>query len=121
MMGFNSVTPKAPGRKRMVRFRLKLTNYGPVIKKIHFPADRSVFILDLPAPIWYLAHLLCLDPQGDKEETVEKRTQLSVILANTPGELSKLCDVLKASDINILAMSIQNAEDSVKARYKMRE
>ncbi len=52
---------------------------------------------------------------------MEKRTQLSVILANTPGELSKLCDVLKASEINILAMSIQNAKDSVKELYKMRE
>jgi len=52
---------------------------------------------------------------------VEKRTQLSVILANTPGELSKLCDILKESNINILAMSIQNAKDSVKELYKMRE
>jgi hypothetical protein len=52
---------------------------------------------------------------------VEKKTQLSVILANTPGELSKLCDVLKASNVNILAMSIQNAKDSVKELYNMRE
>jgi hypothetical protein len=52
---------------------------------------------------------------------MEKKIQLSVILTNTPGELSKLCDVLKASNINILAMSIQNAKDSVKELYKMRE
>ena len=52
---------------------------------------------------------------------MEKRTQLSVILTNTPGELSKLCDVLKAGSINILAMSIQNAKDSVKELYNMRE
>jgi len=52
---------------------------------------------------------------------MEKRTQLSVILNNTPGELSKLCDVLKASYINILAISIQNAKDFVKELYKMRE
>ena len=52
---------------------------------------------------------------------MEKRTQLSVILTNTPGELSKLCDVLKAQNINILAMSIQNAKDSVKELYNMRE
>jgi hypothetical protein len=52
---------------------------------------------------------------------MEKRTQLSVILTNTPGELSKLCDVLKAENINILAMSIQNAKDSVKELYNMRE
>jgi hypothetical protein len=52
---------------------------------------------------------------------MEKRTQLSVILTNAPGELSKLCDVLKASQVNILAMSIQNAKDSVKELYNMRE
>jgi len=52
---------------------------------------------------------------------MEKRPQLSVILTNTPGELAKLCDVLKASNVNILAMSIQNAKDSVKELYNMRE
>jgi hypothetical protein len=52
---------------------------------------------------------------------VEKKTQLSVILTNAPGELWKLCDVLKASDVNILAMSIQNAKDSVKELLNMRE
>jgi hypothetical protein len=52
---------------------------------------------------------------------VEKKTQLSVILTNAPGELSKLCDVLKASNVNILAMSIQNAKDSVKELFNMRE
>ena len=82
---------------------------------------RFVLILDLPEPIWYLAHLLWMDPQGEEEEPVEKRTQLSVILENAPGELSKLCDVLKASNINILAMNIQNARDSVKELYKIRE
>ena len=52
---------------------------------------------------------------------MEKKTQLSVILNNTPGELSKLCDVLKAVHVNILAMSIQNAKDSVKELFNMRE
>jgi hypothetical protein len=52
---------------------------------------------------------------------MEKRTQLSVILTNAPGELSKLCDVLKAGSVNILAMSIQNAKDSVKELYNIRE
>jgi len=52
---------------------------------------------------------------------MDKKIQLSVILTNTPGELSKLCDVLKASSVNILAMSIQNAKDSVKELYNMRE
>jgi len=52
---------------------------------------------------------------------MEKKIQLSVILKNAPGELSKLCDELKAANINILGMSIQNAKDSVKELYKMRE
>lgn len=52
---------------------------------------------------------------------MEKKIQLSVILTNAPGELSKLCDVLKAENINILAISIQNAKDSVKELYNMRE
>ena len=52
---------------------------------------------------------------------MEKKIQLSVILTNSPGELSKLCDVLKGANINILAMSIQNAKDSVKELYNMRE
>ncbi len=52
---------------------------------------------------------------------MEKKTQLSVILTNEPGELSKLCDILKAADINILAMSIQNTRDAVNELYKIRE
>jgi hypothetical protein len=52
---------------------------------------------------------------------MEKRTQLSVILTNAPGELSKMCDVLREAGINILAMSIQNAKDSVKELFNMRE
>jgi hypothetical protein len=55
------------------------------------------------------------------EGSMEKRTQISVILTNAPGELAKLCDVLKAANVNILAMSIQNAKDSVKELYNMRE
>jgi hypothetical protein len=52
---------------------------------------------------------------------MEKKSQLSVILNNTAGELSKLCEVLRAAGVNILAMSIQNAKDSVKELYNMRE
>jgi len=55
------------------------------------------------------------------EGSMEKRTQISVILTNAPGELSKLCDVLRGANVNILAMSIQNAKDSVKELYNMRE
>ena len=52
---------------------------------------------------------------------MEMRTQLSIILVNTPGELAKLCEVLSESDINILAMNIQNAKDAVKELFKIRE
>jgi hypothetical protein len=52
---------------------------------------------------------------------MEKKTQISVILTNEPGELAKMCDVLKDANINILAMSIQNAKDSVKELFQMRE
>src|SRR4030042_686177 len=57
----------------------------------------------------------------EEKSSMEKKKQLSVILTNAPGELSKLCDVLKAANINILGMSIQNAKDSVKELYNMRE
>ena len=56
-----------------------------------------------------------------KEGSMERRNQLSVVLNNAPGELAKLCDALKATNVNILAMSIQNAKDSVKELYKIRE
>ncbi len=48
-------------------------------------------------------------------------TQLIAFLRNAPGELSRLCEVLKGHDINILAMSIQNAEDYVRGLLKARE
>jgi hypothetical protein len=47
--------------------------------------------------------------------------QLSVILLNKPGELARLCDTLKATNINILAMSIQNVKDAVKELYDIRQ
>jgi hypothetical protein len=52
---------------------------------------------------------------------MENRTQLSVILLNRPGELARLCDTLKAANVNILAMSIQNVKDAVKELYRIRE
>jgi hypothetical protein len=66
--------------------------------------------------IWF-----CLILSGEEGEPMERKTQISVILTNAPGELSKLCDVLRAANVNILAMSIQNAKDSVKELYNMRE
>lgn len=64
---------------------------------------------------------LAITGTGKEKAAMKKDIQLSVILTNAPGELSKLCDVLKDASINILAMSIQNAKDSVKELYKMRE
>jgi hypothetical protein len=52
---------------------------------------------------------------------MERRTQLSIILINTPGELATLCDVLREANINILAMNIQNAKDAVEELFKIRE
>jgi hypothetical protein len=40
---------------------------------------------------------------------VKKKSQLSVILTDTPGGLSTFCDVLRGVDVDILAMSIQGA------------
>jgi hypothetical protein len=51
---------------------------------------------------------------------MKKDTQFSVILTNVPGELSKLCNILKEANINILAMSIQDAKYSVKELYNMK-
>ena len=50
-----------------------------------------------------------------------KTNQISVFLPNTPGELLKLCDHLSGENINILAISIQNAKDYVEELFKARE
>ncbi len=50
-----------------------------------------------------------------------KTNQISVFLPNTPGELLKLCDHLKGENVNILAISIQNAKDYVEELFKARE
>jgi len=50
-----------------------------------------------------------------------KADQVSVFLPNSPGELKGLCGLLKDNDINILAMSIQNARDYVEELFRARE
>lgn len=50
-----------------------------------------------------------------------KVTQLSAFVLNTPGELWKLCEVIRKEGINILAMSIQNARDYVMELFRARE
>ncbi len=56
-----------------------------------------------------------------EEPTMPKRNQISVLLPNTPGELLKLCEHLEGENINILAISIQNAKDYVEELFKARE
>ncbi len=48
-------------------------------------------------------------------------TQLIAFLKNAPGELARLCEVLRASGVNILGMSIQDAEDYLRGLLKARE
>jgi len=109
--------------KKIYVFCPKLPNYDLQIKRIPIPPP-----IDLPLAICYFVSPI-LDLRKKKnallkrreEDPMERKIQLSVILTNAPGELSKLCDVLKAANVNILAMSIQNAKDSVKELYNMRE
>ncbi len=48
------------------------------------------------------------------------RQQLEVMLADAPGELAKLTAVLKEEQINIEAMSIQDANEYLLALYDVR-
>ncbi len=48
------------------------------------------------------------------------KKQLEVMLADAPGELAKLTDVLKEEHINIQAMSIQDANEYLLALYDVR-
>ena len=48
------------------------------------------------------------------------RNQLEVMLADAPGELAKLTEILKDEHINIEAMSIQDANEYLLALYDVR-
>lgn len=48
------------------------------------------------------------------------RKQLEVMLADAPGELAKLTEILKDEHINIEAMSIQDANEYLLALYEVR-
>lgn len=50
-----------------------------------------------------------------------KEKQIVAFLKNAPGQLAGLCRVLRYKGINILGMSIQNAEDYVRGLLKARE
>ena len=51
---------------------------------------------------------------------MKKDKQLSVFLKNVPGELGRFADLMGGSNINILAMFIQNAADYVQEMFKAR-
>ena len=48
------------------------------------------------------------------------KKQLEVMLADAPGELAKLTDILKQEHINIEALSIQDANEYLLALYDVR-
>lgn len=50
-----------------------------------------------------------------------RETQIVAFLKNAPGQLAGLCELLRSKQINILGMSIQNAEDYVRGLLKARE
>lgn len=51
---------------------------------------------------------------------MQKETQLSVFLRNVPGELGRFADLMSKSNINILAMFIQNASDYIHEMFEAR-
>lgn len=48
------------------------------------------------------------------------KKQLEVMLADAPGELAKLTDALRSEHVNIQAMSIQDANEYLRALYDVR-
>jgi hypothetical protein len=51
---------------------------------------------------------------------MKKEKQISVFLRNVPGELARFADLMGRSNINILAMFIQNAADYVQEMFEAR-
>jgi hypothetical protein len=51
---------------------------------------------------------------------MEKEIQLSVFLRNVPGELGRFAELMSKSNINILAMFIQNASDYIHEMFEAR-
>ena len=47
--------------------------------------------------------------------------QVSVILKNEPGELARLSEIFERNNINILAISIQNAKNFLMELFRARE
>ncbi|NVM57068.1 MAG: amino acid-binding protein [Desulfobacterales bacterium] len=51
---------------------------------------------------------------------MKKETQLSVFLRNVPGELGRFAELMGKSNINIMAMFIQNAADYIQEMFEAR-
>jgi hypothetical protein len=51
---------------------------------------------------------------------MQKEIQLSVFLKNVPGELGRFGELMAESDVNILAMFIQNAADYIQEMFEAR-
>ena len=49
-----------------------------------------------------------------------KQIQVSIFLKNVPGELGRFADLMGGSNINILAMFIQNAADYIQEMFEAR-
>ncbi len=49
-----------------------------------------------------------------------KEKQVSIFLRNVPGELGRFADLMGGSNINVLAMFIQNAADYVQEMFEAR-
>jgi hypothetical protein len=51
---------------------------------------------------------------------MKKDTQLSIFLRNVPGELGRFAELMGGSNVNILAMFIQNAADYIHEMFEAR-
>jgi hypothetical protein len=58
--------------------------------------------------------------EKDLELAMPVKKQLEVMLADAPGELAKLTDILKQEHVNIEAMNIQDANEYLLALYDVR-
>jgi hypothetical protein len=58
--------------------------------------------------------------EKDLELVMPVKKQLEVMLADAPGELAKLTDILKQEHVNIEAMNIQDANEYLLALYDVR-
>jgi hypothetical protein len=61
-----------------------------------------------------------MNPTGQRSNPAMVRTEISLFLKNVPGELGKLSSLFSESDVNIDAITIQDASGYVKELFKAR-